>query len=316
MKKMFFAGVLAFGALAGAATTVLADWTPPGPIKMLIAFRAGGGTDTQARLIAEELEKRHGWKIVPEQLTGKGGANMAAALKDMPNDGSVIGMAVTETFAYNMIAGKRQAYTQEDFTPLTTTAGFQMGIIAPATKGWKTWEDVIAAAKDGSVRFGVMSPKLGDIAYLIGKHEGVDFNIVSFKGGKGVLNALSAGDADIGFGAGTQTKAVLAGDMVQVASGLSTRLKISPEAPTLREMGMDLQADGYFLYVAPAGLPAEARTTISNAIAEIVQDESTKAHGIIKKGFGGTVVIKGAELDKVMADDLEAAKELLDLASQ
>ncbi|MEM1298099.1 MAG: tripartite tricarboxylate transporter substrate binding protein [Pseudomonadota bacterium] len=316
MKKMLMAGAVALGALATSATGVLADWAPPGPIKMLIAFRAGGGTDTQARLIAEELEKRHGWKVVPEQLTGKGGANMAAALKDMPNDGSVIGMAVTETFAYNMIAGKRQAYAQEDFTALTTTAGFQMGIIAPTTKGWKTWEDMIAAAKGGSVRFGVMSPKLGDIAYLIGKHEGVDFNIVSFKGGKGVLNALSAGDADVGFGAGTQTKAVLAGDMVQMASGLSKRLNITPDAPTLQELGMDLQADGYFVFMAPAGLPDEARTAISDAIAEIVQDESTKAHGIIKKGFGGTVVIKGAELDKVMADDLVAAKELLERASQ
>ena len=314
MKKLMIAAV---AALASVATPALADWTPPGPIKMLIAFRAGGGTDTQARLIAEELEKRHGWKIIPEQLTGKGGANMAAALKDMPNDGTVIGMAVTETFGYNMIAAKKQAYTQEDFTTLTTTAGFQMGIIAPAAKGWKTWDDIIAAAKGGEeIRFGVMSPKLGDMAYLIGKHYGVEFNIISFKGGKGVLNALSAGDADIGWGAGTQTKAVLAGDMVQVLSGLSKRLNISPEAPTLQEIGIDLQADGYFLFMAPAGLPDEARETLANAIAEVVQDENTQANGIINKGFGGVVVIKGEELDGIMANDLDAAKALLDLASQ
>lgn len=71
MKRMLIAGAFALGALASGATSALADWTPPGPIKMLIAFRAGGGTDTQARLIAEELEKRHGWKIVPEQLTDR-----------------------------------------------------------------------------------------------------------------------------------------------------------------------------------------------------------------------------------------------------
>ncbi|MEC8204989.1 MAG: sulfatase-like hydrolase/transferase, partial [Pseudomonadota bacterium] len=45
----------------------LAEWKPSGPITMMIAFAAGGGADTQARMIAEELEKRHGWKIIPEQ---------------------------------------------------------------------------------------------------------------------------------------------------------------------------------------------------------------------------------------------------------
>ena len=85
--------------LTGAAA---AEWAPPGPIKLMIAFRAGGGADTQARLIAEALEAELGWKFIPEQVTGKGGINMAAALKDQPNDGTVIGMGVTETFGYNM----------------------------------------------------------------------------------------------------------------------------------------------------------------------------------------------------------------------
>jgi len=127
MKNLFFAAVAAIGlgftAPAGAEAASHA-WKPAGPIKMLIAFRAGGGADTQARMIAEELEARHGWKVIPEQLTGKGGANLAAAMKDMPNDGTVIGMAVTETFGYNMVSAKRAAYAQADFTPLSTTAGF------------------------------------------------------------------------------------------------------------------------------------------------------------------------------------------------
>ena len=82
MKRLLLAGAVALGSMAMAATSIAADWTPPGPIKLLIAFKAGGGTDTQARLIAEELEKRHGWSIQPEQLTGKGGAVLAAAMKE------------------------------------------------------------------------------------------------------------------------------------------------------------------------------------------------------------------------------------------
>ena len=314
MKKLFLAAAFA---LAAATAPVQADWTPPGPIKMLIAFKAGGGTDTQARLIAEELEKRHGWKVIPEQLTGKGGAVLAAAMKDMPNDGSVIGIFVTETLGYNMIAGKNQAFEQSDFTPITTTASFQMGLVSLTSKGWKTVDDMVAAAKGGEeLRFGAMSPKLADMAYLIGKHYGIDWNIVSVKGGKGVMNGLNAGDLDIGFGAGVQTKAVLAGDMVNLASAMTKRLNISPDAPTLAELGIDLNADGYFMFAAPAGLPAEARTAMANAIGEIVQDPTTQAHEILTKGFGGVTVIQGAELEAVLAKDLEASRALLEAASQ
>ena len=96
MKRIFKAAVAAVGFTA-LATSAMAEWTPPGPIKLMIAFAAGGGADTQARMIAEELENKLGWKFIPEQVTGKGGMNLAMAMKDQPNDGTVIGMAVTET---------------------------------------------------------------------------------------------------------------------------------------------------------------------------------------------------------------------------
>lgn len=151
MKRLIKAAVAAFG-LAALATGALAnDWTPPGPIKLMIAFRAGGGADTQARLIAEDLEAKPGWKFIPAQVTGKGGMNLAMVLKDQPNDGSVIGMIVTETLGCNTRVAN-VGVTPQDFTAITTTAGFQMGIVAPSAKGWKTFDDMIAAAKDGGLR--------------------------------------------------------------------------------------------------------------------------------------------------------------------
>ena len=63
LRSLAVAGALVVMATSGA----LAGWKPSGPITMMIAFAAGGGADTQARMIAEKLEKRHGWKIIPEQ---------------------------------------------------------------------------------------------------------------------------------------------------------------------------------------------------------------------------------------------------------
>ena len=97
MKSMLRSLAAASALVLMATSGALAEWKPSGPITMLIGFAAGGGADTQARMIAEELEKRHGWQIIPEQATGGGGAKLSAKIKDMPNDGTVIGLAVTDT---------------------------------------------------------------------------------------------------------------------------------------------------------------------------------------------------------------------------
>ena len=73
-----------------------------------------------------------------------------------------------------MIANPKAGYTQADITPLTTTAGFQMGIVAKTSKGWADFGDVVKAAAAGeTIRFGAMSPKIADIAYLLGEANGL-----------------------------------------------------------------------------------------------------------------------------------------------
>lgn len=316
MKRMFKAAMAAAATLVLAGGAAAADWTPPGPIKLMIGFAAGGGADTQARLIADELEARHGWQFIPEQVTGKGGLNLAAALKSAPADGTVIGMVVTETLGYNMAASKT-AMTPADFTPIVTTVGFQMGVVAPASKGWRTFDDMIAAARSGeTIRFGVMSPKLADLAYLLGKAQGVEFNIVQVKGGKAVMDGVNAGDLDVGFMAGIQARGVAAGDLVNLASALSVPLAQTPDAPTFADLGVPFDADGFFVFVGPDGMPAAAREALAEAIAAVVTDETTKAGGLIKKAFGGAEVHMGDDLSAMIRRDYYNSAALIKAASE
>lgn len=295
--------------LAVPAQQARAEWRPNGPITLLIAFRAGGGADTQARLIAEELETRRGWKVLPENVTGKGGANMALTLKDQPADGLALGMAVVETFAYNAVAIPDIGYSKDDFTFLTTTAPTQMGVVAKADSGWKTLEDL---AKTGrAISFSTMSPRLEDGAYLIAEHFGFDVNTVSVAGGKGSLNAIVAGDVDVGFVAGIQTQGVESGDLLNLVSAESSRLDMSPDTPTLQELGIPFDFGAQFVMMAPAGLPEEARTTLTAAITKILQDENSKPTRMIRKAFGPPLLISGEELDAFIADAVASADALL-----
>lgn len=292
-----------------------AQWAPKGPITMMIGFAAGGGVDTQARLIAEELEARKGWKVIPESVVGKGGAVLAARLAKQPADGTSIGMTVSETTSYNMLAEKNPGYTQKDFTFLTTTNGTQIGIVAKKSRGWKTLADVTAAMKKGEkISFAAASQKLADGAYVVGRAQGVKYNIVSLKGGKAVLDAITAGDVDIGWVAGPQQRGVESGDLVNLVSGEAKRLTMSPDAPTLKEVGIDLDFGVYFMFIAPKGLPADAREALTSAIKDIVNDPKSKAHAFIVKAFGGPDTISGADLDKMVAAELVASKALLEAA--
>jgi tripartite-type tricarboxylate transporter receptor subunit TctC len=316
MKKILTAAVTALGLAASTVAATAADWTPPGPIKLMIAFAAGGGADTQARLIAEELEARTGWQFIPEQVTGKGGVNLLRAMKDEPADGSVIGMVVTESLGYNLYAADA-GMTAADFTPIVTTAGFQMGVVALTSKGWSSFDDVVAAAKAGEeLRFGTMSPRLADLAYLLGKAQGVEFNIISVRGGKAVMDGVNAGDMDLGFMAGIQAKGVAAGDLVNLASALSTPLVQTPDAPTFADLGMTYDSDGYFMFAGPGGMDPAARDAMATAIAEIVSDEGTKPGGLIKKAFGGPSIIQGADLDALVQKGFDESEALINAASE
>lgn len=308
------AAAICLSTLAGSA--VAEDWTPPGPIKLMIAFAAGGGADTQARLIAEDIETRHGWNFIPEQVTGKGGMNLAMALKDQPNDGSVIGMVVSDTLGYSM-AVANAGVTPDDFTAITATAKSQMAFVSRSTSGWKSWNDVVEAGKGGKqIRLGAVDAHSGDVAYILSKAGGIEVNIVTVPGGKDILNGLYAGDIDVGFLAGPQAKGVAAGELVNLISLMPEPLDQTPDAPLLADMGVPFAYNVYFTFIGPAGMPDATRDALAAAITEAVTTDGTKSNKMITSVFGSPVVLQGQELQAVFNADFEAAGKLIEAVSK
>jgi len=103
---------------------------------------------------------------------------------------------------------------------------------------------------------------------------------------------------------------------VNLASALSAPLVQTPDAPTFADLGVAYDSDGYFMFAAPAGMPEDARTALTDAIVSIVSDPETKAGGLIQKAFGGPSIIKGAELDALMAKGYDESEGLIAAASE
>jgi tripartite-type tricarboxylate transporter receptor subunit TctC len=303
---------LAVSLLLASFQAQAAAWRPPGPITMMIGFAAGGGADTQARLIGQGIEKKFGWKVLPKQVTGNSGLNLAQKLAKEPADGTAIGMVVSETLTYSAVAAGNPKLQLSKFTPLATTAAFQSGLVAMKGGAFDSWANVKAAGAAGKpIRFGTASDRQADIAYHLGKMTGIKFNIVRVRGGAGVMNGLRGGDIDIGWVAGAQSRAVRNGEMVNIASGIPTPLADSPHVPTIVQLGSHFYLDGYFMFIAPGGIPTNVRKALGDAIAAALNDKHTKANALVTKAFGGPAVLTGAKLDKTMAAALDASKKLI-----
>lgn len=298
-------------------SAIAEDWKPAGPIKLLIGYAAGGSVDTQARLIAQAIEADTGWKIIPEQATGNSGLNLLSALKKEPADGTAIGISISETLSYNLIAAAGSGLSADDFTPLITTAAFQMGLVAMAGGEFDSWEKIKAAGDAGkNIRFGTATTRQGDLAYHLGKASGTDFNIVSVQGGKEIMNGMRAGDLDIGWVAGAQAKSVTQGEMVNIASAIPTPIKESPNAPQITDLGSQFYLDGYFMFIAPGNLEPSARTAIAGAIQRVMSNPETDAYKLVEKTLGGSILILGEELDTLLDKAIKDSHALIKDAAE
>jgi len=103
----------------------------------------------------------------------------------------------------------------------------------------------------------------------------------------------------------------MAGDMVNLVSGIPKPLDASPDAPLIKDLGVDYDAGAYFLLIAPGGMEDNVRSALATQLAAVAQNADGKAGGLIKKAFGGPIIIQGAELDARLASESEGAAALM-----
>lgn len=303
--------------LAGPATAQDLGWSPEGPVSMMIAFQAGGGADGLARLLAEELNTRYGWEIIPENVVGRGGVVMAQQLASAPADGMTVGVSVTEATTYAAQATRDPGYTLADFDFISTLTGTQMGIIAKADRGWNDLGDVLEAMRAGEeITIGAMSQKLADATYVLGLNNDVDFTVVMTGGGRGGLNAVVADDVDLAWSAGAQTQAVRAGEVVNLTSAEGTPLRVSPDAPLIQEFDFPYDMGVMFLVMAPDGLPDAAKEAWTVAIETILADPESPLTQLTDRVFSGPRPINRDALAEHMQNSYDAAASLLEASSQ
>ena len=241
--------------LAGPA---LAQTFPTKPIKLVIAFPAGGPTDITMRALADGASKALGQPVVVENKPGAGGTLPAQALQTAPADGYTLAQIPLGVF--------RLPYTTKinwdpvkDINYVINVTGYAFGVVVPTASPLKSWGDFVAYAKanPGKLSYGstgnLTSPHL-TMEHVAQKAD-IKLLHVPYKGSADLMQALLGGHLMAASDSTGFAPQVEAGKLRVLNTWGDKRLAKFPDAPTLKELGYDIVQNSPFGIGAPKNTP-------------------------------------------------------------
>jgi tripartite-type tricarboxylate transporter receptor subunit TctC len=269
--RLGIAALAAVAALAASAPSRAADY-PSKPLILYIGSAPGGSTDVLGRVLAKSLQDALGQPVVVQNRTGAGGAVMATQLMQSAPDGYSLGMAISQAYSGNpVLTPTAIPYRVGDFTHLASISKGQCALVTSAAKPYRTFEDVMAAARRGERPiFAAQSPLSRIVIEYIAKVAGVRFRVITVQGGGEMMQTILGGHADFGFSGGPHVDHVAAGQMRVLASAEDGRLTTSPEVPTLKELGYDITSCSMFVVSAPPRLPEDVKRPLAAALEHAI----------------------------------------------
>ena len=250
---------------------------PEKPIKLIIAFPAGGPTDITMRQLAENASKVLGQPVIIENKPGAGGTLPAQALQTAQPDGYTLAQMPLGVF--------RLPYTTKinwdpvkDISYVINVTGYAFGIVVPADSPLKNWADFVAYAKanPGKLTYGstgtMTSPHL--TTELIAQKAGIELQHVPYKGSADLMLATISGQLMAAADSTGFAQQVAAGKLRVLNTWGEKRLDKFPDAPTLKELGYDMVQNSPFGIGAPRGTPPEVVAKIHDAFKKAMEEPS------------------------------------------
>src|SRR5690606_38102037 len=277
-------------AAAGVAGATLPGWAhaqavhwPNGPIKLVVPFPPGGGTDTVSRLVAEKLSALKQWQIIVDNRPGAAGnIGLDQAAKAKP-DGYTLAMAQTSNMAINpWLYSKLPFDSLTDLTPIVEVCARPVGLAVRSESPFQNLVDFIEAAKKEPGKYTMAQAGMGTVGHLAGemlaRAAGIEVVQVPYKGaGTGMTN-LVGGQIDTYFGSASSVMSqLLAGKVRGIATTSAKRLAALPDAPTVAEQGYPgFEATTWLGLVGRAGLPDDIVKVVNAAVVDAMADKSVQ----------------------------------------
>lgn len=270
---------LAGAAVLAPAFTAQAQSFPARPIKLLIAFPAGGPTDITMRSLADGASKILGQPVIVENKPGAGGTLPAQALQTSAPDGYTLAQIPLGVF--------RLPYTTKlswdpvkDIAYVLNVTGYAFGLVVPTDSPLKTWTHYVgwAKANPGKLTYGstgtLTSPHL--TMELIAQKLGLELQHIPYKGSADLAQAIVGGHIMSAADSTGFAPLVESGKLRVLNTWGAERLAKFPDAPTLKELGLDLVQNSPFGIGAPRGTPPAVIARLHDAFKQAMEQDSYK----------------------------------------
>lgn len=263
--------ILAFAA-ALPCTGVFAQAWPAKPIRVVVPFPPGGGTDIVAREVTQQVAAATGWTFVIDNRPGAGGNLGVDAVAKSPADGYTLVLGQTSNLAINPTLYTKLPYDpQKDLVPIVLVAKAPLVMVTGNRSPYKTLADAVAAAKarPGAVNFA--SPGNGTVAHLaselLQKAAAVKTQHVPYKGAAMALTDVISGNVDLYMSSvPTLLGQIKQGKLRALAVTSAKRVDDLRDVPTIDESGYKgFDAVTWFGFLAPAGTPKDMVVRLNTA---------------------------------------------------
>ena len=268
--------LIALAATCGMGSALAQDTYPSKPIRVIVPYPAGGGTDTIARLIGQHLTQRWGQSVIVENKPGASGMLGNDTVAKAPGDGYTILMGITTVVQIPALY-KKVPYKLSDLAPVSQIAKSADLFMVPRSSGVTTLKQFVdqARAEPGKLNYGTYGNATS--SHLNGERfkqkAGIDITHIPYQGSGPEMAALLGGQLTLALVDATAAYPHLKSDKLNVLAVTGAqRHPALPQVPTMTEAGYPgLEANGWFGMFAPASTPRAIVDKLGAEVAAIVK---------------------------------------------
>ncbi len=307
-SKVIHATALVLALMAAPLIASAQTW-PARPARIIVPFQPGGGTDTQARLLARELTESLGQSFIVDNRGGAGGLIGAEMVAKAPGDGYTL-LFTTASIAVNVTLYRKMAFDPvRDLAPVSWFSSAPLVLVVHPSVPAKSVKELVALARRERGKLNAGSNGTGTTSHLaiemLKQSAGIEIVHIPYKGGGGAVIAMMAGEVDMRFsGQLAVLPHIRAGRVRPLAVASLGKSAVLPDLPTLASTYPGFDADNWYAMFIGAATPKDIVTKLNAEVVKVLKSPDMR-EAITKDGaepVGSTPEELGAyfrrEIDK------------------
>jgi tripartite-type tricarboxylate transporter receptor subunit TctC len=289
-RREWMGGIAALSGAALLPSAAAAQAYPQRPVKIIVPYPPGGGTDVFSRLLAAQMEREFGQTLVVDNRAGGGSTIGTQAVANATPDGYTIGM-MDSAFVTNpgLFRDKLPYDTRKDFIPVSLLSRTQLVLAVHPSSPFKTAQEMIAFAKANPGKLTLASAGIGTGIHLaadqLRQATGIEFVTVPYRGGGPALADFLSGKVDFTFSAVPSIREHILGGKARGLAVTRGRAAQLPEIPSMEEIGYgSVDSSSEMGLVVPAATPAGVLEKLRQSAVHAVKDPAF-GRNLLERGF-------------------------------